>query len=132
MALERAHRSLVRRYKVQRTPKNRSKAGRRLPKAGRLANGPLGKAGRAVPGVGAGLTYFQNRAEGKGIGESATRAGITGAGGGLGALAGGAACATETVATLGAGVVACPVLVGGGAVGGSIAGDKTGDAVFGN
>lgn len=46
-----------------------------------------------------------------------------------GAAAGGALCATETVATSGIGIVACPALIGGLSAAGATGGDIVGDII---
>jgi len=105
---------------TSKNPATRADAGRQLLRAGGLANNPVIKAGaRHAPVVGPVLDVAADRAEGRSwlesLGHSATKLG----GGLLGGAAGGWACATETVATAGAGVVACPTLVTGGATLGS-------------
>ena len=59
------------------------------------------------------------------------RAGLTTGAAIGGAITGGAPCASETVASLGIGVVECPLLVIGGSAVGTQVGNLAGDALFG-
>lgn len=101
-------------------PAVRANAGRRLLSAGGLARSPLVRIGaRASLIAGPVLDVAVDRSEGRGwistIGHTAAKFG----GGLLGGAGGTAVCLGETVSTAGIGVVACPVLIGGGVWGGA-------------
>ncbi|MDQ1743462.1 MAG: hypothetical protein QOE23_1801, partial [Pseudonocardiales bacterium] len=109
------------------SPAVRSAAAALLRDAGRLASNPiLQNLSRYAPAASAVFGFTGAVLSG----DSVERASLTTAGsvsgGAGGAALGGVACGAETVATLGFGAVACPVLiVGGGAVGGWV-GNKFG------
>jgi hypothetical protein len=109
------------------SPTSRSAAARYLPGAGSWAKGPVRFAGRAALPVGIVIDFSSNLDDGRSVSDAAGRTASQTVGAvGVGAL-GAAACGTETVATLGLGAAACPVLIGGGAAVGGWFGGKVYD-----
>ena len=106
------------------TPELRSFAAKWLPTVGRLADsGPIGAIVKFAPEAGFVLGVGQDVADGQTLEQAVFTSGGQTLGTTAGAAAGTWACGTETVATFGLGVVACPVLiVGGGWVGQKVGG----------
>lgn len=120
---------LRRLLRESKNPAVRADAGRALHRADDVLGSPAAKvARRGVPVVGAGLDYAADRAEGRGPVSSALHT----ASKALGAIGGGAACVGLGLDTLGAGLVACPALVTGGAEGAGWLYDRGEKAVSGD
>ena len=127
-ALDRRASAIGRALRTADNPAVRSAAGRLLRSAGelsRFANAPLFRIGGPVLAIaGFGIDVASSLSRGRGPVEAGVRAGLKAGGGLLGATLGAAACVTETVATSGFGIVACPVLVVGFGAGGGLVGSK--------
>jgi hypothetical protein len=112
----------------------RSKAGGLLRDAGRIskfaATRTFRYGSRGLGAGGAAITITSNLYRYPAV-EAIVRSTFEVGGAVVGGLAGGAACATETIATLGSGVVFCPVLVAGGGIAGGYGGKYLGDAIYG-
>lgn len=103
----------------------RSDAARNLPRAGQVAK-PLSRLAKPLPYVGPALDAGSNLAQGRGVGETVARTGLSAGGAAAGAGAAGAACGAVT---FGLAAAACGA---GGAAAGGFVGDKVGDLIFGD
>jgi RHS repeat-associated protein len=109
------------------TPEIRSYAAGLLRQAGELANsGPLQVIRRFAPAAGATVGFAADLLNGDSVGRAGLQAGGSYGLGAAGAAVGSAACGAETVASFGAGALACPILITAGAAGGAYIGRKIG------